>query len=352
MPRSRVITEDLGRIAAAPLDWDRLRGRTVLVAGAAGMLPAYLVEALLFRNEGEDPLGVRVVGLVRSPERARERFAHYAGRDDLELVAHDVTQPLDGLPGRFDLVVHAASNASPHLYGTDPVGTLQANVAGSAHLLERARRDGSEGFLLFSSGEVYGEVDPARVPTAEDDYGYLDPTRVRSVYAESKRLAETLCVAYRHQHGVPARIVRPYHTYGPGLRAGDRRVFADFAFDALAGRPLVMRSDGRAVRAFCYLADATEGFLRVLLGGEPGRAYNVGNDEAEMSVLELARALGEEFGLEVVEQPRDPSAGDYLESPIPRNSPDTSRLRALGWAPRTGVREGFARTVESLQFAG
>jgi len=185
------------------------------VSGAAGFLPAYMVETLLMLNERDPAFGVQVVGLVRSAERAATRFAAYSGRNDLKLIEGDVSDPLV-LDGRVDVVIHAASQASPRVYLTDPVGTLAANVIGTRNLLERARRDASEALLFFSSAEVYGEVTPNRVPTDEDAYGYLDPTCVRSCYAESKRLGETMCSAYHHQYGVPTMVVRPFHTMGRG----------------------------------------------------------------------------------------------------------------------------------------
>ncbi len=345
MIRHPVVAEDLARIAAAPIDWGQLRGKTVLISGAAGFLPAYMVETLLFLNESDPDFRVRVVGLVRNLDRARVRFDAYAGRGDLHLIEQDVSAPLE-LDERCEVIVHAAGQASPRFYDTDPVGTIDSAVLGTRSLLERARRDDSETVLVFSSGEVYGETQT--VPTTEDDYGPLDPTRVRSCYGESKRLAETLCVAYRHQYGVPVKLVRPYHTYGPGLRLDDGRVFADFVADVIARRPLLLKSDGLATRAFCYLADATLGFFTVLLAGESARAYNIGNDQAELSILELARTLGDEFGLEVVEQPGAASPG-YVPSTIGRSAPDIGRARALGWAPTTSVRDGFARTVRSFQ---
>lgn len=347
MVRHPVVTEDLERIVAAPLPWDQLADATVLVSGAAGFLPAYLVETLLYLNESRPGYGLRVVGLVRDLERAAHRFEAYAGRDDLALLRHDVSEPLR-FEGRVDVVIHAASQASPVFYDVDPVGTLEPNVLGTHHLLERARADEARGFLFFSSGEVYGRLAPEDIPTREDRYGYLDPTLARSCYGESKRMGETLCAAYHHQHGVPTTMVRPYHTYGPGLRLDDGRVFADFVADIVAGRPLTMKSDGRATRAFCYLADATLGFLTVLLSGEHGEAYNIGNDEAELSILELARMLGDEFGLEVREQERE-AGSTYVTSTISRGAPDVTKARALGWAATTGVREGFARTVATFR---
>ncbi len=347
--RHMVVEQDLRRIVSAPLDWTSLRGKTVLITGAAGFLPAYMAETLLFLNELDSTLGIRVVALVRDEASARARFAHYEGRADLSLLVQDVTAPL-ALTERVDIVVHAASNASPRLYGSQPVETLLPNIVGTHHLLEYCRRAEVEKFMFFSSGEVYGEVGAAHIPTAETAYGLVDPAKLRSCYAESKRMGETMCVAWSHEYGVETRIVRPFHTYGPGMRLDDGRVFADFVSDIVASRDIVLRGDGTARRAFCYIADATEGFFTVLLKGDNALPYNVGNEDAEVSIGELADVLALTFsdrGIRVVSEARDTSGG-YMESTISRNAPDTSRLRHLGWKPTTTIVDGFTRTVRSF----
>jgi UDP-glucuronate decarboxylase len=332
-----IIAEDVERVAATPLPWERLGGATVLVTGAAGMLPAYLVETLLAR-------GALVVGLVRSREKGERRFG---GR--VELVVQDVCDPLPaGL--RADVVIHGASGASPKFYSRDPAGTIDANAAGTRNALDLARRSRARAFLYFSTSEVYGQAAPEKAGClAETDYGYLDPTLVRSCYAEGKRLGETMCVAWHQQYGVPAVIVRPFHTYGPGMDLDDGRVFADFVADALAGRDIVLKSAGTARRAFCYLADATAGFLTVLLKGEPGQAYNVGNPAGELSVRELAELVAGlsphgKRGVRI----EAPDAG-YLASTVSRNSPDIAKVRALGWEPTTDTAAGFRRTIASFR---
>lgn len=346
--RHPIVTEDLEVITRAALPWDDLAGRTVLVTGAAGFLPAYMVETLLFLNEKRPDQKTRVLGLVRHEGRARARFAAYEGRPDLKLIVGDVSGPVDfGEPVHY--IIHAASQASPKYYKSDPVGTLSANIAGTQRLLEMAREQGTKSFLFFSSGEVYGRISDAQVPTREDDYGPVDPMDVRSCYGESKRMGETMCVAWHAQYGVPARVARPFHTYGPGMSLDDGRVFADFVADIIAGRDIVMKSDGRATRAFCYLADAAAGFFTVLLKGTSGEAYNVGNDKAESSILDLALrlvALFPEKDLRVVQQPV-PTDG-YLQSKISRGCPEISRARALGWEPTTTIEDGFKRTVLSF----
>jgi UDP-glucuronate decarboxylase len=345
MPEPRlhpIVAEDLAVIAAEPLPWDRLAGKSVLVTGAAGFLPAYMVETLLHLNRSKR-LGCKVVGLVRNMEKARRRFAPYLSQSDLELTEGDVATDRKW-PARFDVVVHAASQASPKFYGSDPVGTMSANLLGTHHLLRHAADWKSQAFLFFSSGEVYGRTE--KVPTSEADYGFIEITDPRSCYAEGKRAAETLGVSFARQFNVPFCSVRPFHTYGPGMSLDDGRIYADLVRDVLAGRDLVLHSDGQAVRAFCYLSDAARGFFTVLLKGVSGTAYNVGNPDGTMSIRNLAKLLadmGSAAPLRVSFAGKPPQG--YLPSPIAVNVPDISRMRALGWSPTLLPADGFARTL-------
>ncbi len=345
---NKIVEEDLEVIAAHRLEWDRFRGKTILITGANGFLPAYMVEAILFLNERED-LGCRVIGLVRSPEKAKRRFAAYTGRPDLTLVHASVSEDFT-IPERCHYVVHAASQASPKYYGLDPVGTMEANIIGAYSLLKKARDWGSEGFLYFSSGEVYGEVAEDKIPTREQDYGYIDIANPRASYAESKRASETMLVSFVHQFGVPGVIVRPFHTYGPGMDLQDGRVFADFVSDILIGKNIALKSDGSAVRAFCYLADAVAGYFTVLLRGEKATAYNVGNPDAVTSIADLAETLVALFPSQGLKVERTTRVNrEYLASPVSVNIPNIDRVRALGWQPSYGIRDGFKRTVESFR---
>ncbi len=345
--RQEIVREDLQKIVASPLPWERLFGKTVLITGANGFVPAYMLETLLYLNETAGA-NLKVIALVRNPEKAKRRLGHFAGRADVSLVVQDVRDAYVG-PGA-DFVIHAASQASPRFYGTDPAGTFESNVIGTRRMLEVARDSGSEGFLFFSSGEVYGRIENPEIPVKESDYGYLDPLNLRSCYAEGKRAGETLCTCWHAQYGIPTKIVRLSHTYGPGMEADDGRVFADFVADLVAGRDIVMKSDGSTRRPFCYLADATAAFFTVLLQGKDGEAYNVGSD-VETSVLELAETLTRLFPerhCRVIRQAR--AAGDqYMPSAVAGGHFDLEKIRGLGWEPTTGIEEGFWRTVKSYE---
>ena len=346
--RHPIIEEDLRKIVSSRLPWDRLFGKRVLISGANGFVPSYLLDTLIYLNETARA-GIHVIALVRDKERAMRRLGHLAGRPDLNIVVQDVRDPYGG-PGAVDFVIHAASQASPKSYSIDPVGTFTANTTGTWRMLEVAKDSGSEGFLFFSSGDVYGRLADPSVPANETTFGSLDPVVVRSCYAEGKRGGETLCTCWHSQFGIPTKIVRLAHTYGPRMDLNDGRVFADFVADVVAGRDIAMKSDGSARRPFCYLADAIEGIFTVLLRGKNGEAYNVGTD-SETSILELAEMLCQLFPerkCRVVRQER--SADDpYLVSPISAGHFDLSKIRSLGWAPTTEVKEGFWRTVKSYE---
>jgi nucleoside-diphosphate-sugar epimerase len=336
------------KIVSAGVPWERLFGKTVLISGANGFVPAYMLEALLYLNETASA-GIHAIALVRNHEKAMRRLGHLAGRSDLTTVVQDVREPYRG-PEKVDFLVHAASQASPKFFATDPVGTFEANVIGTRNMLEVARNAKSEGFLFFSSGEVYGERANLSLPATESSYGYLDPIDLRSCYAEGKRAGETLCACWHDQFGIPAKIVRISHTYGPGMELNDGRVFADFVADIVGGRNIVMKSDGSTRRPFCYLADATVAYFTVLLRGSSGEAYNVGSD-SECSILDLAEMLCSIFperNLKVIRQERSQD-DTYVASAVAGGHFDISKIRSLGWEPITSLEEGFKRTVRSYE---
>lgn len=340
---NKIIEEDINYILNSTLSWELFRDKTVLVSGASGCLAGYLVETLLELDERG--FNVKTLALVRNGEKARARFKKHLTNKNLVFIVQDVTLPIH-YKGKIDFIIHAASQASPKFYQTDPVGTLTANTLGTYNLLQLAVEKKLISFLFFSSGEVYGQVN--RDKTGESDYGYLDPLDVRSCYAESKRLGETMCVSFLAQYKVPVKIVRPFHTFGPGISLEDGRVFADFIKNIVNNEDIIMKSDGLAERTFCYLADAAAAFFLVLLEGKSGEAYNVGREEP-ISIINLAKLMVSLFpkkGLKVITAKR--LASDrYVESRFQHIAPDISKIKKLGWQPKHSVKEAFKRTILS-----
>lgn len=345
--QTNVIASDMMHLAAQrSVPWEKLERSRIFISGGGGFLARYLIRSLMWQNDVHDRR-IDILAVVRSRTRLYDVFPESIDRKEIEIIESDICLLDSNSLGDFDYIIHAASPASPRYYGVNPIATLSPNIIGTYKLLNLAHKCNALGFLYFSSAEVYGQS--PHVPTSEYDYGIVDPLEVRSCYAESKRMAETMCVSWWHQHNVPVKIVRPFHTYGPGMQLDDGRVYSDFVSDILNNRDIELKSDGAATRAFCYLVDATAGFWIALLLGQPGVAYNVGSPQCEISIRELADLLVDLFPDRQLKvrhiERRDES--DYLPSKVERTVPDITKMMGLGWKPKFGIKEGFRRTIES-----
>lgn len=255
----------------------------------------------------------------------------------------------------FEYIIHAASIASPTYYRKHPIETMDANVNGLRFLLEYSRQQKEknrpiEGFLFFSTSEIYGNPSHENIPTPETYYGYVSCTGPRACYDESKRYGETLCINFARQYGLPIKIVRPFNNYGPGLKITDRRALPDFVRDILAGRDIVMLSDGTPTRTFCYVADAIVGYYRILVRGQKGEAYNIGVENPEISIADLAARVVDLaqnlFGYKGKVVRRLSADTDYLADNPSRRCPSIAKARNdLDYDPSISVEEGLRRSL-------
>lgn len=354
----RVRTEDLARIVQW-LDGDlaRMSGGRLLITGGAGFLGYYLCQVPLAWNDTHPeypPIRVTVFdSFIRGVPSWLDAVA---ARPDVDLRTVDVREPLPPDLDDVEWIIHAAGIASPTYYRAHPIETMDANITGLRSLLDLAATGGGvRGFLFFSSSEIYGDPDPAAIPTPEDYRGLVSCTGPRACYDESKRYGETLCVNFARERGVPVRIARPFNNFGPGMKITDGRVIADLCRDVLEGRDLALLSDGSPTRTFCYVSDAVTGYYLALLRGGDGEPYNIGTEQPEISMAELAEALvrqaKELFGATLHVTRRVSDEQVYLVDNPNRRCPDlTKARRELGYVPEIGIEEGLRRTL--LWYAG
>lgn len=342
-----IIDEDIARIINEDLPWEELRDSSVLVAGASGMIPSYVVYTLLGLNDTKK-LGISVIALVRNANKARGIFGRLLERDDLTMIEQDVTAPVS-IDDSVDYIFHGASAARPSEHKAAPTSTIRANLIGTFNLLDLAVEKESRAFVLMSSSEVYGKADSSLPAITETDYGYLDCLNPRSCYSEGKRAAETICSSFNAQYGIRCCIPRFAHIYGPGLGLTDGRVQADFAGNVFRGENIVMKSDGSSQRAYTYVSDAVSGMFYILFKGTE-MAYNVADSSNIISIRQLAEAFiasRPDKGLRLVIDIDRNTAG--LFNPARFIGLDDSKIKALGWTPKVGIDEGTIRMVSHYE---
>lgn len=352
---SSILNADLVQIRAAlGMRATAFRDQRVVITGAAGFLGFYLTH---FFATYAAALGIRRIIALDNFQLGRpDWLTSFSEHVAVDVHHFDVAQDdINGISEAVDagFVIHAASIASPTFYRQFPVETLDANVWGLRRLLDAYKgRSTLQGFLFFSSSEIYGDPEPQFIPTGEDYRGRVSCHGPRACYDESKRFGETLCWVYSQQFKMPITVARPFNNYGPGMRLGDRRLPADFAQAVLANRDIVILSDGAPTRTFCYIADAIAGYLLCLLHGKYDY-FNIGTAEPEISVREFAdiyrQAAAEILGYEG--QVKFEVSGDpaYLTDNPNRRCPNIDKARAiLGYSPSVSVDTGVRRYLAFL----
>ena len=347
-----IIREDLEEIYRRNIRWDKLKGKTILITGAYGMLASYVTYMCIYLNEVHH-YNLRIVVAVRSKEKLEARFGKYIYKDYFEMCFADINAPLPVQGGDIQYIIHGASYASSQYYGTMPIDVILPNVLGTIELLNLASERNNESFLLFSSAEVYGKIQENERIITEESMGSVDTLDIRNCYCESKRMAEMLCNAWFRQRKIAVKIARICHTYGPTMDIEkDQRVFSSFVNDIVNHRNIVMKSKGLAKRPFCYIADAVAEYFLILLDGVTGEAYNVCNADEFGSIRQLADTLVSLYPdrcLKVEMQSREKGSA-YIENTSAGDIPYSSdKLKALGWECRYSLQEGFKRTIRSIE---
>lgn len=300
----------------------------IVITGAAGFIGSHLSETLLDR-------GHSVIGIDNLLTGDTANIAHLAGRD-FTFIKHDVTNYIN-VEGPVDVVLHWASPASPIDYLELPIPTLKVGALGTHKALGLAKAKNAR-FVIASTSEVYG--DPLEHPQKETYWGNVNPIGPRGVYDEAKRFAEAMTTAYHRYHGLDAKIVRIFNTYGPRMRLRDGRAVPAFMSQALTGEDVTIFGTGQQTRSFCYVTDLVDGIIR-LMESNINDPVNIGNPQ-EMTIEEIARMIIKLTG----------SKSQLVYRPLPEDDPkvrqpDITRARTLlGWEPKVGLEEGLTRTLE------
>lgn len=336
-----VLDEDLQYIANYDLPYEKLKGKTVLVTGATGLIGVSLVRALLAIGN------IKVIAVVRNQEKAKNIYGSLIGQS-LQLYVADIRDELK-IEDSIEYIFHCASVTTSKIMIDKPVETLMISVDGTKNILELARKKKCVSVVYVSSMEVYGAFNDSR-EIRENDLGYIDHLKVRSNYPESKRLCENMCIAYGSEYGVPVKIARLAQTFGAGILPGENRVFAQFARSAINGEDIILHTKGKSEGNYCYTRDCVTGLLTILLKGENGEAYNVCNPATHITIAGMAIMVAEKIAdgkIKVIfDIPKDNKFGYAADTKMKLNS---DKLQALDWRPQVGLEEAYRKMIDYMR---
>lgn len=315
--------------------FDSLRGSTVLVTGATGLIGSMLVKVLLAANEAYG-LNIKLIGQIRNRKKVEELFADLVDKIEWVTSANVFC----------DFIIHTVSPTASKFFVEHPVETIKSSVESTMSILEVAAKNRAT-MVYLSSMEQYGVPYENGEHMTEDKVGLIDHLNIRSSYSESKRLCECLCVSYASEYSVDVKIARLAQTFGAGVPLNDNRMPMQFARAAVEEKNIILHTEGKSVSNFVYLTDAITGILTILVKGETGQAYNVCNDKETRSVREIAELVAINVAdgrCHVVFEKKEnmgyaPDVEMYLNS---------DKLRSLGWKAEVDMTEAYKRLAEYL----
>lgn len=317
------------------ISWNQLKGKTVLVTGATGLIGKLVVKALSVKG------GIKVVAVVRNREKAEKLFEGY---ENVYIKVCDIKELCD-IDGDVDYIIHCASITDSKMFVNQPVDTFMTALKGTENILQLGIKKKCKGIVYTSSMEVYGT--PQNDEKIDEAHSTnLDCMNVRACYPESKRACENLCCAYAAQYGARIMTARLTQTFGAGVAYNDGRVFAEFARCAVEGRDIILHTKGETKRSYLYTADAVRALLAIMLRGETCHAYNVANEESYCSIYEMAELVADKNSVNKINvrcEPEDISKFGYAAH-LNMNL-DTTAVKALGWQPVYSLENMFSRLV-------
>ncbi|MCL3851813.1 NAD-dependent epimerase/dehydratase family protein [Parabacteroides sp. GYB001] len=342
-----ILQDDMNLILQCKsIDFEVFSNKSILITGATGMIASYLVHSFMRMNSGMG-LNIDIYALVRNETKAKNKFQQYIKSSKFHLVVQDIAEPIN-ITESIHFIVHAAGGASPFLIQNDPVGIIRANTIGTFNVLNFAKEKCAK-VLYTSTREVYGKVEGIS-ELKEDSFGFIDPLDQRSCYPECKRIGEQLLKSYSIQYGVDFWSVRIAHSYGPGMSIeNDGRVMSDFISDAVNKRDIILKSDGRALRAFCYITDCITAILTIMSKGRLNEAYNVANEAEEYPIKEVARIITKCSPKSIKVVFNIPEKVSVAYCNYKRVRLNTNKLLDLQWTPRVTLEEGILKTLESYE---
>lgn len=339
---SKILQEDIESIVSSEIPWLDMKNSSVLITGASGLVGSLIVKSLSAASKRYE-LNLKIYVVVRNFELAKLVLKDCI----VEYIIQDIRDSLN-CDKDVDYIIHCAAITKSKEMIAAPVENIQISLYGTDNILKLAKEKRTRSIVYLSSMEVYGFTNPNLESVTEKELGYIDLYNSRSCYPESKRLCENMCYCYFSEYKVPVKVARLAQTFGAGTNINDTRVFGQFARSVISKKDIVLHTDGKSTGNYCYTADTVKGILLVLLKGNNGEAYNIANEDACMTVKQMAELVASKVAngkISVIYEKKDEQSS-YGYAPPVKVKLNTDKIRRLGWEPSIGLIDMYKRMIE------
>ena len=341
---SKIITEDFEYITDSLKSLEQLQGKTVFVTGATGFLGSFIIRTLDYANKNMS-LNIKILALVRDESKAKNILRECR----ITVVNGDICE-FPVISDDIDYIFHCAAITKSKEMVEKPVQVIEGIVNGTQNILRLAHEKNVKSMVYLSSMEVYGDTNPELEYVKEEDLGFVQIQNARSCYPLGKRMAENICYSYFCQYGVPVKIARLAQTFGTGILKTETRVFYQFALSAIKGENIILHTDGSSSGNYCYSADAVMGLLLLLLDGKDGEIYNIANENANMTIKQMAEMVADKITngkISVIyDIPKENTFGYAAPAKMKLSS---EKIRTLGWQPKYNLEEMYVRMIQDMK---
>lgn len=325
---------------------EKLKGKTILVSGATGLIGARIIALIATLHKDYDD-NINGIGLYRSESKLNKMMPVIP--EGISFVHWDMDEEQEPNIGKYDAIVHCAGiSGGKKMHLKDPRRFFTTNIGSTQKLLDYNAQHGKAPFLFVSTYEVYGDVNQ-ETPFKEDFPCSVDTFAVRSSYAEMKRMSEMMCCMWSSQFGFDSYSVRLTSTFGEGVEYDDPRFFAEFARCIIEGRDIVLKSTGGTVRSYLDADDAATAMLYVIAGGQNGN-YNLTNMQNAISIRDIAKRMIKASGSNIelkFEIADDVSQLGYRKEGC--TLMDATKIMGLGWQPVYTLDETIEKLIRSIR---
>lgn len=326
----------------------KLNNKTILVSGATGLIGSALIKTILEYNRitGNN---VNIIALCRKREKLIEIFKDYLNDKWFKFYLCDINNKIN-VEEKIDYIIHTAAITRSKMLVDYPVESILTSIIGTKNVLELAKEKHVSSIVYLSSMEVYGVFEESNIVN-EKMLGYIDLSNVRNGYAESKRMCEILCNSYFKEYGINVKSARLAQTFGAGIPLNDTRIFAMIAKSVINNEDIILHTKGLSEANYCYISDAINAIITILIKGKNGESYNISNEKCHSTISNMAELVCNQIANDnikvVYDIPNDVSVNGY--APDTKMKLSSDKLRELDWEPKYDLKESYKRLILSYK---